>query len=278
MIIWEADCYRRPLQDDAQNPLWELLICDRTFQFTYGAVAPQPEVNRPWLQQQLATALAKAGHPPDEIRVFRPQCVSLLTSAAQPLGLAVHPTRATPTLKQWLVQRSQWYPQQPNYSGAAYEPLALEQPAPVPIPEHLWGEQWRFGSLAAQDFQESLIYEPVPFRSVPAEWLPLGMGLPSTAAIPGVIIDAGRRAWPLCEWLQAQPPAALTYIPGTPDGVILETGLVDRWVLTTFTDAQVAAAGQQFAQRQQQAQGLHFLLVRPDDSGMTFTGLWLLCR
>ncbi|NER84386.1 MAG: DUF1092 family protein, partial [Leptolyngbya sp. SIO1D8] len=30
-----------------------------------------------------------------------------------------------------------------------------------PIPEALWGEQWRFGSLSAQDFQESLIYEPI---------------------------------------------------------------------------------------------------------------------
>nr|WP_317106120.1 Tab2 family RNA-binding protein [Chroococcidiopsis sp. SAG 2025] len=31
-----------------------------------------------------------------------------------------------------------------------------------------------------------------------------------------------------------------------------------------------------YAQRQQQSQGLHFLLVQPDDSGMTYTGFWLL--
>jgi len=276
MTIWEADCYRRPLRDAEGNPLWELLVCDREFQFTYGATAPQKAVNSRWLQQQLEIALQKSGQTPAEIRVFRPQCVSLLQAAAQPLNLTVQPTRGTSTMKRWLVQRSQWYPAQPNYSGEPYEPIALERPTPIPIPENLWGEQWRFGSLSAQDFQESLIHEPIPFQSVPAEWLPLKVGLPSTAAIPGVIIDAGRRALPLCQWLQEQQPAALTYIPGAPDGVILEAGLVDRWVLTTFEDEQVAAAGGNFSDRQQQAQGLHFLLVRPDDSGMTFTGLWLL--
>ena len=276
MTIWEADCYRRPLQDPAGQPLWELLICDRAFHFSYGAIAPQKEVNRQWVQAQLAIALQKSGQQPAEVRVFRPQSVSLLQAAAAPLQLAVKPTRHTPTLKQWLTQRSPWYASQPNYIGPSDDPLALERPAPVPMPATLWGEQWRFGSLSAHDFQTSLIHEPIPIRAIPAEWLPLQMGLPSTAPLPGVIIDAGRQALPLCQWLQAQNPAALTYLPGAPDGVMLEAGLVDRWVLTTFTDAQVQAAGQVFRDRQHQAQGLHFLLVRPDDSGMTFTGLWLL--
>ncbi|MEL6400785.1 MAG: Tab2/Atab2 family RNA-binding protein [Cyanobacteria bacterium J06626_4] len=276
MTIWEADCYRRPLRDEAQNPLWELLICDREFHFTYGATAPQKAVNSQWLQQQFAAARQKAPQPPTEIRVFRPQSVSLLQAGAQPLGLVVKPTRFTPTLKQWLVQRAQWYQSQPTYSGEPYEPVALERPAPVPIPESLWGEQWQFASLSAQDFQESLVHEPIPFQAIPAEWLPLHLGLPSTAAIPGVVIDAGRRALPLCQWLQEQQPVALNYQAGPPDGVLLESGLVDRWVLTTFEDEQVTVAGQTFRDRQQQAKGLHFLLVRPDDSGMTFTGLWLL--
>jgi hypothetical protein len=276
MVIWEADCYRRPLRDEAQNPLWELLICDGDFQFTYGAIAPQKAVNSHWLQQQLQIALDKSGQTPSAIRVFRPQSVSLLKSAAAPLDLPVQPTRFTPTIKQWLVQRSRWYASEPTYSGEPYDPVALERPAPVPIPENLWGEQWRFGSLSAQDFQESLVYEPMPFQAIPEEWLPLQVGIPSNAPLPGVIIDAGRRSIALCQWLQEQQPAALTYIPGAPDGVILEAGLVDRWVLTTFEDEQVKAAGRNFSDRQQQAKGLHFLLVRPDDSGMTFTGLWLL--
>ncbi|MDB9526129.1 Tab2/Atab2 family RNA-binding protein [Oscillatoria sp. CS-180] len=276
MTIWEADCYRRPLQDDAQNPLWELLICDSDFQFTYGAIAPQHEVNSPWLQQQLKTALQKSQQTPEEIRVFRPQSVSLVQAAAQSLDIAVKPMRHTPVLKQWLVQRASWYKNQSTYSGEPYTPIELDRPAPTPIPENLWGEQWRFGSLSAQDFQENLIHEPIPVQAVPTEWLPLKAGLASTAPVPGVIIDAGRRAMLLCQWLQEQQPASLNYIPGAPDGVILEAGLVDRWVLTTFEDEQVKVAGQGFSDRQQQANGLHFLLVRPDDSGITFTGLWLL--
>lgn len=276
MVIWEADCYRRPLVDEANNPLWEFLVCDSDFQFTYGAIAPQNKVDSTWLQKQLAIALQKSKQSPQEIRVFRPQAVSLLQASAQVLNLSIKPTRHTPTLKQWLVQRSQWYTAQPNYSGEPYNPIALDRPAPGPIPEMVWGEQWRFGSLSAQDFQESLACEPIPIQAIPEVWLPLRVGLASTTPIPGLIIDAGRRAMRLCQWLQEQQPVALNYIPGAPDGVVLEAGLVDRWILTTFEDEQVKAAGQAFSDRQKQAQGLHFLLVRPDDSGMTFTGLWLL--
>lgn len=276
MIIWEADLYRRPLLSENKEPLWELLVCDVSFQFTYAATVPQSQVDSQWLAQQLQTALQKSGQQPTQLRVFRPQSLSLLSTAAEPLGISVAPWRYTATLKQWLVQRASWYPSQPNFSGASYEPLLLEQPAPKPVPEDLWGEQWRFGSLSAQDFQTSLLHEPIPIQSVLEEWLPLPMGIASNMPIPGVIVDAGRRSMALAEWLQAQKPATLTYMAGPPDGVILEAGLVDRWVLVTFEDEQVRSAARTFVARQQKAQGLHFLLVRPDDSGMTFTGLWLL--
>ncbi|MGF1523589.1 MAG: Tab2/Atab2 family RNA-binding protein [Leptolyngbyaceae cyanobacterium] len=276
MAIWEADCYRRPLKSEAGHPLWELLICDTAFQFTYGVTTPQADVNSTWIQQQLETALHKAAEEPTVIRVFRPQALSLIQTAAQALNLDVQATRYTPALKQWLVQRSRWYPSQPNFSAEPYEPVALDQPAPIPLPESLQGEQWRFGSVSAQDFQASLINEPIPIQSVPKDWLPLQAGLASDAAIPGVIIDAGRQAMALCQWLQEQQPAAIAYIPGAPDGILLEAGLVERWVLLTFEDESVKSAARTFTERKIRAQGLHFLLVRPDDSGMTFTGLWLL--
>jgi hypothetical protein len=81
---------------------------------------------------------------------------------------------------------------------------------------------------------------------------------------------------PLAQWLQRSRPYALTYIPGEPDGLILAAGLVERWVLTTFTDPEVQAAAQTFQTRMQASKGLHFILVQPDDSGMTYTGFWLL--
>ncbi|MEM9949852.1 MAG: Tab2 family RNA-binding protein, partial [Cyanobacteria bacterium P01_D01_bin.36] len=92
----------------------------------------------------------------------------------------------------------------------------------------------------------------------------------------GIIIDGGRQSMRLAQWLQSANPVMLQYIAGAPDGVLLEAGLADRWILTTFTDDEVAAAARTFTERKLAAKGLHFLLIRPDDSGMTYTALWLL--
>jgi hypothetical protein len=82
----------------------------------------------------------------------------------------------------------------------------------------------------------------------------------------------------LVRWLVDVHPVNLNYIPGDPDGLLLEAGLVDRWILATFEDEAVKAAAQTFQERQQAAKGLHFLLVQPDDAGVTYSGLWLLRR
>jgi hypothetical protein len=100
--------------------------------------------------------------------------------------------------------------------------------------------------------------------------------LASTVPVPGVVIDGGRQSMQLAKWLQDAKPWALNYIAGEPDGLILEAGLVDRWVVATFEDSEVKAAAQIYQQRKQLSKGLHFLLVQPDDSGMTYTGFWLL--
>jgi hypothetical protein len=58
--------------------------------------------------------------------------------------------------------------------------------------------------------------------------------------------------------------------------LVLEAGLADRWILATFADEEVTNAGKLYQQRKQLSRGLHFLLVQPDDSGMTHSGFWLL--
>jgi len=80
----------------------------------------------------------------------------------------------------------------------------------------------------------------------------------------------------LARWLQQARPVGLNYISGAPDGLILEAGLVDRWIVATFEDPEVTTAAQAFEQRKKHCRGLHFLLVQPDDSGMTYSGFWLL--
>jgi hypothetical protein len=274
MGIWQADFYRRPLRDTTGQVLWELLICDATRHFTYEALCPQSEVNANWLVAQLRQA---AGDKfPDVIQVFRPQSLSLMEAAAQQLSIAVEPTRGTKTLKQWLQERASQYPKQEGYTGEAYHPIAIDKPPPLPLPENLWGDRWRFASIPAGNIEEAFGDRPIPILEMPKFLLPLNLGLASTVAVPGVIIDGGRKSMQLARWLQDAQPVSLNYIAGAPDGLILEAGLVDRWVVATFEDTEVATAARTYEQRKSLSQGLHFLLVQPDDSGMTYTGFWLL--
>ncbi|MEQ9370043.1 MAG: Tab2/Atab2 family RNA-binding protein [Coleofasciculus chthonoplastes F3-SA18-01] len=275
MKVWQADFYRRPLQDETGQVLWELLICDITGNVIYQSFCPQPDVTHNWLLSQVKIAATKTGLP-DAMHVFRPQSFNLFQEVGQQLEIKVEATRRTPTLKQRLQERTLDYQQQENYTGEAYNPLSLDKPPPVPLPENLWGDRWRFAGIPAGDIEEGFAQRPIPILQMPNELLPLQLGLASTIAVPGVVIDGGRQSMSLARWLQEIQPVALNYIPGAPDGLILEAGLVERWVMATFEDEEVAAAARLYEQRQQTSQGLHFLLVQPDDSGMTYTGFWLL--
>ena len=146
---------------------------------------------------------------------------------------------------------------------------------PQPLPANLWGDRWQFAALAASEVADAFV-DRAPIVVMPPDLLPWQVGVASTVLIPGVVINGGRRSLPLARWLQAAQPEFLTYIPGLPDGLILAANSVDRWIVATCEDAEVTAAGAEFERRKQPSQGLHFLLVQPDDSGMTYTGFWLL--
>lgn len=275
MGVWQVDFFRRPLRDANGQILWELLICDTTRSFTYNGLCSQSSVNIDWLVSQLQNAGNTTSFP-DIMQVFRPQSLSLITSAAQQLGIEVEATRRTPALKQWLQERALQYRLQDNYTGEAYNPISLEKPPPMPLSEKLWGEQWRFAALPAGNIEEAFAERPIPILQMPDMLLPLNLGLSSTVAVPGIVIDGGRQSMQLARWLQNIQPVSLNYMPGAPDGLILEVGLVDRWVVATFEDQEVSAAAQVYEQRKQLSKGLHFLLVQPDNTGMTYTGCWLL--
>ena len=276
MIDWQADLHRPPLVDNEGQPLWELLLCNRDASFTYVAQVPQAGVNQAWLTEQLRRAKVEARGQPDRLQVFRPQALSLLRAGAAPLGIQVQATRHTPALHRWLTQRAQGYADLAQGTGTSYQPLQLDQSPPLPLPERIWGERWGFTALTAGEFERTLPYEPIPIRGLPEDWLPSRWGLASSALLPGVVIDAGRQALALCRWIEATEPAWLRYQAGDLGGLLLEAGLSDRWVVATFSDPQVGMEGQRFEQRKRLTRGLHFLPVRPDDSGMTYTGLWLL--
>ncbi|MBF2067478.1 MAG: Tab2/Atab2 family RNA-binding protein [Calothrix sp. C42_A2020_038] len=256
MLVWQVDFYRRP-----QNniPMWDLLICDATGKFKYEASCPQSQANSTWITSQFE--LARGSGNPDKIQVFRPQSLSLIETAARNLNIEVEPTRSTKALKQWLKEKSY--------------PITIEQLPPVPLPDNLLGDKWRFASLKAGDLEE-FRNRRIPIVEFPDFLLPLNLGLASTQLVPGIIIYGGRQSMRLARWLQESNPACLNYISGAPDGLILESGLADRWVIVTFDDNEVKAAAKSYEQRKQQCRGLHFLLVQPDDSGMTYSGFWSL--
>lgn len=260
--IWQADFYRLP-----DKTAWELLVCDGTT----GQVLTQTsclsaEATATWLAAQFAAI----GPLPSCIQTFRPQTAGLLGEAARQLGIEFVPTRRVPALKSHLQTR-----------GAALncDLLAIEQLPPRPLPDDLLGDRWRFASVAADELVLAFGDRPIPLCELPAELLPPANGLASNIRVPGVVIDGDRQALRLAQWLQAASPAALNVLPGeTPQsgGLILEAALSDRWILATYDDADIARAATTYRQRQSEARGLHFLLIQPDNSGLTYSGFWLL--
>ncbi|WP_017306266.1 Tab2 family RNA-binding protein [Spirulina subsalsa] len=265
MTIWQADFYKQP-RDNSPVPRWELVVCDEQGSIITTATCSQSEASVPWLVETLTPLLGATR--PEKIQVFRPQSLALLEAAAQRFQIPLEATRQTVALKGILAQRR----------GGE---VVLEQPPPQPLPEALWGENWRFGSLQAGDLLAVFCDRPIPILQIPDNLDPVALGLPSTTPIPGLIIEGGRRSMVLARWLEEVHPAAVNYIPteaGVSGGLLLEAGLVDRWILVTFEDPEVARAAELYQQRLVVSQGLHFLLVQPDDTGVTYSGFWVLSR
>ncbi|MGL5035180.1 MAG: Tab2/Atab2 family RNA-binding protein, partial [Microcystaceae cyanobacterium] len=131
MTFWQADFYKvdRTISN-GDEVYWQLLICDRAGQILLEQSCPQSEVSSQWLTQQLEPLLAPA--KPEGIEIFRPQSFNLFKQTGEQLGLNIIATRRVIALKTRLQERY------------GEESVKLELPPPQPLPENLWGEQWRF--------------------------------------------------------------------------------------------------------------------------------------
>jgi len=267
MTIWQADFYKYPSSNIEKNIDWELLICDEKGKIIVQKNCLQSQINSSWLVNQLLPLIVK--EIPKKIQVFRPQSLNLLTLAGKELNISIEATRQTLALKEILTQRH------PDWQNS----LRLDQPPPQPLPENLWGEKWHFATFPAGELVNFFRDRPIPYLSLPEELWPINLGIGSNLNIPGVIIYGGKQARYLAQWLDSINCLNLNYIPTDMDqagGLILESGLVDRWVLLTFNDQEMAGNAKTFENRKKESRGLHFLLIQPDDSGMTYTGFWLL--
>jgi hypothetical protein len=268
MTIWQVDISSRSQQDDRGETLWELVICAEDGGWYRTANCPQKQVNAEWIATQLK--LAAEDNLPESIQVFRPQSWGLIHTAGQKLGIEVVATRRTIALKKLLQQQAE------DDGNPHYQPLAIESPPPQPLPDRLIGDKWQFVTLTAGQLVADFADRPIPIVSMPDYLLPPHWGLGANVAIPGVIIYGGRASMRLARWIAETEPVSLNYLGDDPGGLVLDAGLADRWVMVTFNDAEVSQAARLYEARKRLVHGLHFLLVTPDDSGITDSGIWLL--
>ena len=146
---------------------------------------------------------------------------------------------------------------------------------PQPLPEALWGERWQFVRLRAADLESRLLASPIPIREVSPLALPSQQLLPPETLIPGVAVEAGRQSRPLARWAAAQQPMKLEAVNRELGALMLDTS-TQRWIIATYQDETVTEAAQSFEALKRDTKGIHFLLIQPDDTGITYAGLWIL--
>lgn len=278
--IWELDYYSRPIVDDNNKKLWELLVCetptttniDPTDLFQYAETCSSTEVNSGWLRQALERAIAKAPQPPQKIRFFRRPMNNMIVKACGELNIIAQPSRRTYHLNQWIEQRLvEVYPQYPNYQAGTTPAIRYEQAPPSRLPDALQGEQWALVSLAATDFDEMPEWD-IAFR----EAFPLSMmGVPRDCRIPGLIVFSSR-ATPMAGWMSGVEPAYLELQMGANPCLVLQTGEVDSWVLASLRDAQTQAEGKGFQTALAASAGVHFIAIQNSPQSEAFAGFWFL--
>ncbi len=102
--VWELDFYSRPILDERQKKVWEVLICESPLSiarspdelFRYSQFCPSTTVNSLWLKEAIEKAIAESGEMPQKIRFFRRQMGNMITKACEDLGIPPLPV-AVPT-------------------------------------------------------------------------------------------------------------------------------------------------------------------------------------
>lgn len=277
--IWELDFYSRPVLDDTQKKLWEVLVCESPLDvrsqpdalFRYAEFLTNTEVNSVRLKTALEQAMAQANKRPDKIRFFRRQMNNMITKACEEAGIPAYPSRRTAALNQWIEQRMQdYYPSLPNYQAGSNPSVSLPPPKPLPLPDALVGERWAFVSLEAAAFVDMPEWD-IGF----SEAFSLEMfGLQPDTPIPGLIIYSSR-ALPLAAWMSGLELAALRFNE-TPPQFVLETGANDAWILASLPTAALQSEAKAFEAAKQKAQNIHFVAVQAKPEAESFAGFWLM--
>lgn len=277
--IWEIDFYSRPILDENEKKVWEVLVCESPLDtrtntdslFRYAQFCPSTQVNSVWLQTALQEAIAQAGVTPVKFRFFRRQMNNMITKACEGLGIPAQPSRRTLVLAQWLQQRmEQVYPHLQGFQPVTPS-VRLEITAPQKLPDALQGQQWAFVNLEASTFEEMHEWD-ISF----GEAFPLQLsGIPPETTVPGLIIFSSR-AIALAGWMSGLELAFLKFNSSPVARLLLESGASDSWILANFKQPQTIAQAKAFEDAKQKAKGIHFLAVQSSPQAESFAGFWLL--
>ena len=283
--IWELDFYSRPILDENQKKVWEVLICEspntteRSLDdlFRYAQYCSSKTVNSLWLREAIEKAIAKAGIKPRKIRFFRRQMNNMIIKACEDAGITAIPSRRTYTLEQWLETRMESvYCQETGYDAKAANSASVKYPPlnAIPLPDAVRGDKndrWAFVSLEASAFAEMSEWD-INF----GEAFPLSLANVSPETkIPGLIFFSPR-ANPLAAWMSGLEMGYLQLEMTSRPRLRLETGSSDSWILANMTNPQTLSEAKGFEASKKKAQGVHFLAVQSAPDSESFAGFWLL--
>lgn len=278
--IWELDFYSRPILDENQKKVWEVLVCESPSDnrtkidslFRFAKYCPSSQVNSVWLGTALEEAISKAGVAPRRIRFFRRQMNNMIIQSCKNLGIPVQPSRRTLLLNRWLQQRmEEVYPQELGYQPGTSPSVRLDSPLPQRLPDALEGKQWTFVTLKSSDFTEMYEWD-ISF----GEAFPLEMAqVPPDSLIPGVLIFSPR-ALPIAGWLSGLELAWVKFDNTQGARLLLETGATESWILANIKNPQTQAEAKGFEETKQRVNGVHFIAVQSNPQDESFAGFWLL--
>ncbi len=278
-VIWEIDFYSRPLVDDQQKKVWELLICESpsntqqstTELFRYSKYCPSDRVNSAWLGEALQAAMVEAKVSPQRIRFFRRQMNNMITKACKDIGIPSAASRRAIALQQWLAERmKEVYPQAPNYTPTNTPSVQMFSDPPQPLPAALMGEKWAFVNLPASQFADMR-----DWRIGFGESFPLDMvGVTPEMEIPGLLIFSPRSV-PMAAWMSGLEIVSVRYQPAPKSILILETGASESWILARL-DGATQQESAKFEATKQVSQGVHFIAIQSNPESEEFAGFWLL--
>lgn len=278
--IWELDFYSRPILDENNKKIWEVLVCESPLDvrdspesmFRYAQFCPNQQVNSVWLRQALEAAIGECGQTPQKIRFFRTQMNNMITKACEDLGIPAYPSRRTFSLNQWLQERMEdVYPTHPGFQPLAPNPsVQVQAELPQALPDALMGKQWAFVTLEASAFADMPEWEVAFSEAFPLEM----MGLTPEARIPGLVIFSPR-ALPMAAWISGLELACLK-VDSSQGRLLLETGVTDSWILANLRDSGILAEAKGFEEAKRNAKMVHFLAIQSDPQAESFAGFWLM--